>query len=100
MTARRPKAPPGCYWRGPVLWGEVQVRGRRVRWSLATDEPKVAALRREARARTLRDPPDAEDAKRRILAGEPLTPKQTDLVLTAIDLAVEHGVTERLGSGL
>jgi excisionase family DNA binding protein len=89
---RRPKAPTGCYWRGPVLWGAVKVRGRKFAWSLHTADPETAALRREARARTLREPPDAEEAKRRILAGETLTPKQTDLVVTAIDLAMAHGL--------
>jgi hypothetical protein len=89
---RRPKAPPGCYWRGPVLWGRVKIAGCRTAWSLHTADPEVASLRREARARTLRDPADAEDAKRRILAGETLTSKQTDLVLTALDLAIEHGL--------
>src|SRR5262249_4922755 len=33
------KAPAGCYWRGRILWGEVQVRGQRIRWSLETDDP-------------------------------------------------------------
>jgi hypothetical protein len=89
---RRPKAPTGCYWRGSVLWGRVKINGSRTAWSLHTTDPEVASLRREARARTLRDPADAEDAKRRIMAGEALTPKQTDLVLSAIDLAVVHGL--------
>jgi hypothetical protein len=97
LTPRRPKAPTGCYWRGNVLWGRAKVHRRTFAWSLHTDDPQVATLRREARARTLRNPPDAEDAKRRILAGETLTAKQTDLVLTAIDLAVEHGLAAMAG---
>jgi integrase/recombinase XerD len=42
------KAPAGCYWRGKVLWGEVKVRGHRVRWSLGTDDPAIAKARRQA----------------------------------------------------
>ena len=36
---RKRKAPAGCYWRGDTLWGEVKVRGHRIRWSLGTDDP-------------------------------------------------------------
>jgi hypothetical protein len=96
-TPRRPKAPAGCYWRGNVLWGHLKVRGRKYAWSLHTVDPEAASLRREARARSLRDPPDAEDAKRRILAGETLTSQQTALVLAGIDLAVAHGLAARAG---
>ena len=42
------KAPPGCYWRGKVLWGEIQVKGQRLRWSLGTDDPTIAKTRRQA----------------------------------------------------
>jgi integrase/recombinase XerD len=48
MAAKRPKAPAGCYWRGNTLWGRVKINGRRVRWSLQTDNPKIAAERRKA----------------------------------------------------
>jgi len=50
------KDPPGCYWRGKILWGEVKVRGQRIRWSLETDDPAVAKTRREAgKARAIAD---------------------------------------------
>jgi integrase/recombinase XerD len=42
------KAPPGCYWRGKILWGEVKIKGQRIRWSLGTDDPAVAKARRQA----------------------------------------------------
>src|SRR5215813_11752567 len=42
------KAPPGCYWRGRILWGETQVKGQRIRWSLGTNDPAVAKARRQA----------------------------------------------------
>jgi hypothetical protein len=89
-----PKAPAGCYWRGNVLWGHLKVRGKKYAWSLHTDDPATASLRREARARTLREPPGLEDTKRRVMAGETLTFEQLDLVLKGIDLAFE-----RLGLG-
>lgn len=44
----KPKAPAGCYWRGNTLWGEAQIKGRQCRWSLHTDNPKIARERREA----------------------------------------------------
>jgi integrase/recombinase XerD len=48
MPAKRPKAPPGCYWRSNTLWACAKVRGRRIRWSLQTDDPKIAKERRQA----------------------------------------------------
>ena len=42
------KAPAGCYWRGKILWGEVQIKGQRIRWSLGTDDPAIAKARRQA----------------------------------------------------
>jgi integrase/recombinase XerD len=46
---KQPKAPKGCYWRDGVLYGRIQVtRGQDIRWSLRTDNPKVAAERRKA----------------------------------------------------
>ena len=50
------KAPAGCFWRGDTLYGRVRVRGRLVRWSLETDDPKIAKTRREAgKARAVAD---------------------------------------------
>jgi integrase/recombinase XerD len=46
--SRQRKAPAGCYWRGNTLWGRVKIRGRLVRWSLATDDPAIAKARRQA----------------------------------------------------
>jgi integrase/recombinase XerD len=48
MPAKRAKAPAGCFWRGATLWGRIKVRGRTSRWSLQTNDPKVAAERRKA----------------------------------------------------
>jgi integrase/recombinase XerD len=42
------KAPTGCYWREDVLWGRAKIKGRERRWSLHTDNPKVARERRAA----------------------------------------------------
>lgn len=42
------KAPPGCYWRGEILWAEVWVKGQRIRQSLGTDDPTIAKARRQA----------------------------------------------------
>lgn len=41
-------APPGCYWRGSVLWARAGVAGREYRWSLRTGNVGIAARRREA----------------------------------------------------
>jgi integrase/recombinase XerD len=48
MAAKRPKAPAGCYWRANTLWGRTFINGREVRWSLQTDNSKIAAERRKA----------------------------------------------------
>ncbi len=45
MPAKR-RAPPGCYWREGVLWGRAKVKGVERRWSLHTDDSKVAKERR------------------------------------------------------
>jgi integrase/recombinase XerD len=45
--SKRPKAPKGCYWRDGVLWGRIQTGGQDIRWSLRTDDSKVAADRRK-----------------------------------------------------
>jgi integrase/recombinase XerD len=42
MATKQRKAPPGCYWRGDTLWGRKRVKGREFRWSLHTDDPKIA----------------------------------------------------------
>jgi integrase/recombinase XerD len=42
------KAPKGCFWRDGVLYGRIQTNGQDFRWSLRTDDPKVAASRRKA----------------------------------------------------
>ncbi len=47
MSKKR-NAPPGCYWRNGVLWGRAKVKGVERRWSLHTDDPKVARERRKA----------------------------------------------------
>src|ERR1700690_3482799 len=43
-----PTPPRGCFWRGNILWGRARVAGRVVRWSLHTDDPAVAEVRRRA----------------------------------------------------
>jgi integrase/recombinase XerD len=48
MSAKRPKAPAGCYWRNDTLWGRVRKDGRDIRWSLETDDSKVATERYKA----------------------------------------------------
>jgi integrase/recombinase XerD len=48
MGGRRRAAPKGCYWRGDILWGRIRKDGRAFRWSLETDDVKVAAKRYEA----------------------------------------------------
>lgn len=45
--SKQPKAPKGCYWREGTLWGRIQAGGRDYRWSLRTDDPKVARDRRK-----------------------------------------------------
>jgi integrase/recombinase XerD len=42
------KAPPGCYWRGNVLWGKFQTQGQEYRFSLETDNEKDARVCFEA----------------------------------------------------
>jgi integrase/recombinase XerD len=41
------KAPKGTFWRGDVLWGRAEIRGKDVKWSLRTDDPAVAKARRK-----------------------------------------------------
>lgn len=47
------KAPRGCYWRGPILWGRAQVAGKEYRWSLRTSKAAVAKRRRAAEGERL-----------------------------------------------
>lgn len=42
------KAPKGCFWRDGILYGRIQTGGQDIKWSLRTDDPKVAASRRKA----------------------------------------------------
>jgi integrase/recombinase XerD len=52
--AKQPKAPPGCFWRGGTLYARIQTGGEDIKWSLRTNDPKVAASRRAAeRARVV-----------------------------------------------
>jgi integrase/recombinase XerD len=55
MAKRKPrKAPAGCFWRNGTLYGRIQTGGGDIKWSLRTDDPKVAASRRKAeRARAI-----------------------------------------------
>ncbi len=46
--SRRPKAPAGCFWKGNTLYGRCRIKGQLIRWTLETDDPKVAAKRRKA----------------------------------------------------
>jgi len=48
MVTSRRKAPAGCYWRGNTIWGRTFINGAELRWSLQTDNPKIAAQRRKA----------------------------------------------------
>lgn len=48
-AGKRRKAPKGCFWRGDVLWGRISVAGRETKWSLRTDDVRVAARRRKER---------------------------------------------------
>jgi integrase/recombinase XerD len=48
VAAKHSKTPPGCYWRGSTLWGRVRIKGKLFRWSLETDDPRLAATRRKS----------------------------------------------------
>lgn len=48
MSTVRRKAPSGTYWRGNTLWGSARIKGKHYRWSLKTDDPKLAKERRQA----------------------------------------------------
>lgn len=45
--SKQPQAPKGCYWRKGTLWGRIQTGGQDIRWSLRTDNPKIASERRK-----------------------------------------------------
>jgi integrase/recombinase XerD len=48
------KAPRGCFWRKGTLYGRIQTGGGDIKWSLRTDDPKVAASRvKTERARAI-----------------------------------------------
>lgn len=47
MPAKRPEAPKGTFWVGETLYGRTRVAGRLYRWSLETNDPKIAAARRQ-----------------------------------------------------
>src|SRR5262245_2042376 len=49
------KAPPGCYWRGDVLYGQVKVGGRKHQWCLHTSDPVAAIRLREEKRKELSD---------------------------------------------
>lgn len=54
MRKPRRKAPPHCFWKGPVLYGRQTIRGRKKRWSLKTGDYDTAKERVEAdRARAV-----------------------------------------------
>jgi integrase/recombinase XerD len=46
--SKKRNAPTGCYWRNGVLWGRAKIKGVERRWSLHTDNPKIAGERRKA----------------------------------------------------
>jgi integrase/recombinase XerD len=48
MASKRPTAPAGCFWKGNTLYGRTRVAGQLIRWSLETNDPKVAAARRKS----------------------------------------------------
>jgi hypothetical protein len=94
----RPKAPLGCYWRGNVLWAQAKIRGHRHAWTLGTSDPALAAERREARLKGLREPAEVEDAKERLRAGRKLTAGQLAFVMAAIDRALVRGLGAGVGA--
>jgi integrase/recombinase XerD len=46
--SKKRNAPAGCYWRNGVLWGRAKIKGVERRWSLHTNDPKIARERRKA----------------------------------------------------
>lgn len=62
---KRDKAPPGTYWRGPVLWARAKVRGVEHRWSLRTGDAAVALRRLSARRDELAAAAHFGEARRR-----------------------------------
>jgi hypothetical protein len=47
MAKRKPKAPPGSYWRGDTLWGRVKI-------SAATSDGRYTQVTRRLRERAAR----------------------------------------------
>jgi integrase/recombinase XerD len=47
VARRKPKAPSGCFWKGPYLYGEIQIKGQTYKKSLKTDDKGIAVQRRE-----------------------------------------------------
>lgn len=47
MQKRGKRAPRHCFWKGDVLWGRQTIKGQKRRWSLRTDNPKIAGQRVE-----------------------------------------------------
>jgi hypothetical protein len=92
VSPRRRATPRGCYWRGNTLWGRIKFGGKRIAWSLNTADPAEATSRFEARVKTLRDPVGADEARRRLIAGERLTPEQAELAAAALDFLVARGL--------
>lgn len=45
---RKTVAPKNTFWRGNTLFGRVKVKGRLIRWSLQTGDPKIARQRVKA----------------------------------------------------
>lgn len=47
IQSSEPKAPAGCFWKGPFLYGEIQIKGRTYKKSFKTDDKTIALQRRE-----------------------------------------------------
>ncbi len=47
MAKRKPKAPSGCFWKGDILYGQVQIKGEPFKKTLRTDDPRIAVERRQ-----------------------------------------------------
>jgi integrase/recombinase XerD len=47
-VSKKRHSPTGCYWRNGTLWGRAKINGVERRWSLHTDDPKIARERRKA----------------------------------------------------
>lgn len=93
------KAPKGCFWRNGILYGRVQTGGGDVKWSLRTDDPAIASLRRKAeRDRAIaiqrygdqrRAVAEAVEAWVKFMA-EQISPKSLDRYLTSLGVLQPH----------